>query len=44
VPLLALPQITHYLLDGLLWRRGETARLPAQRRALGFQPLPEAAR
>jgi hypothetical protein len=43
VPLLALPQITHYLLDGLLWRRGETARLPAQRRALGFSPLPEAA-
>jgi hypothetical protein len=38
VPLLALPQITHYLLDGLLWRRRETARLPAQRAAIG---LPE---
>jgi hypothetical protein len=43
VPLLALPQITHYLLDGLLWRRGETARLPAQRRALGFAPAREPA-
>jgi hypothetical protein len=36
VPLLALPQATHYLLDGFLWRRGETRRLRAQRAALGF--------
>ncbi|HEY2408257.1 MAG TPA: hypothetical protein VGI10_19755 [Polyangiaceae bacterium] len=36
VPLLAVPQVSHYVLDGLLWRRTETARLPAQRRALGF--------
>jgi hypothetical protein len=37
VPLLALPQATHYVLDGMLWRRGDTRRLPAQRRALGFR-------
>lgn len=36
VPLLAVPQITHYVLDGLLWRRAETRRVPAQRVALGF--------
>lgn len=36
VPLLALPQATHYALDGLLWRRGDTRTRPAQRRALGF--------
>jgi UPF0716 family protein affecting phage T7 exclusion len=36
VPLLALPQATHYALDGLLWRRGDTRSRPAQRRALGF--------
>ncbi|MBK7581494.1 MAG: hypothetical protein IPI67_14950 [Myxococcales bacterium] len=36
VPLLALPQATHYVLDGLLWRRGDTRSRPAQRRALGF--------
>lgn len=36
VPLLALPQATHYVLDGLLWRRGDTRTRPAQRRALGF--------
>jgi hypothetical protein len=36
VPLLALPQATHYALDGLLWRRGDTRARPAQRRALGF--------
>lgn len=36
VPLLALPQAVHYVLDGFLWRRGETRRLGAQRRALGF--------
>lgn len=33
VPLLALPQATHYLLDGLLWRRGESRELPALRAA-----------
>lgn len=36
VPFLALPQATHYVLDGLLWRRGDTRARPAQRRALGF--------
>ncbi len=36
VPLLALPQLTHYSLDAFLWRRSETRRLPAQRAALGF--------
>jgi hypothetical protein len=37
VPLLALPQAVHYLVDGLVWRRRETG--PAQRAALGFSPL-----
>jgi hypothetical protein len=37
VPLLALPQATHYLLDGVLWRRADTRRLRAQRAALGFE-------
>lgn len=36
VPLLALPQATHYALDAVLWRRGDTRTRPAQRRALGF--------
>ncbi len=27
VPLLALPQVTHYVLDGFIWRRGEAGRL-----------------
>lgn len=36
VPLLALPQATHYVLDAVLWRRGHTR--PAQARALGFRP------
>jgi hypothetical protein len=40
VPLLALPQATHYLLDGLIWRRSETRARPAQRRALGFPNMP----
>ena len=35
-PLLAVPQATHYWLDGLLWRRRATAERPAQRVALGF--------
>jgi hypothetical protein len=39
VPLLTLPQLTHYVLDGFLWRRAETRRLPAQRAALGFAEL-----
>ncbi len=34
VPLLALPQATHYALDALLWRRGEANA--AQAEALGF--------
>ncbi len=36
VPLLALPQATHYVLDGVLWRRSDSRSRPAQRRALGF--------
>ncbi len=36
VPLLALPQATHYLLDGIIWRRSETRARPEQQRALGF--------
>ena len=36
VPMLAVPQVTHYLLDAKLWRSAETRRLPAQQRALGF--------
>lgn len=38
-PLLVVPQATHYALDGLLWRRGDTAARPAQRAALGFGPV-----
>jgi hypothetical protein len=34
VPLLAVPQATHYVLDAVLWRRGDTGA--AQARALGF--------
>lgn len=34
VPLLALPQATHYALDAFLWRRRDTGK--AQARALGF--------
>ncbi len=37
VPLLALPQVTHYLLDGLLWRRAESRALAAQRAAVGLE-------
>ncbi len=40
VPLLSLPQTTHYVLDGMLWRRKDTRELPAQRRALGFATTP----
>lgn len=40
VPLLALPQATHYALDALLWRRRDTG--PAQARALGFRGAPRA--
>ena len=36
VPLLAVPQATHYVLDGLLWRQSDTRTRPAQRKALGF--------
>ena len=35
VPLLAVPQATHYVLDGLLWRRSDAATRPAQRAAVG---------
>ncbi|XYH97418.1 hypothetical protein ACMHYB_58300 [Sorangium sp. So ce1128] len=40
VPLLALPQATHYLLDAVVWRRRHTR--PAQARALGFRTGPGA--
>jgi hypothetical protein len=36
VPLLALPQLVHYALDGVLWRSRDAG--PAQARALGFAP------
>lgn len=36
VPLLALPQMTHYLLDGMLWRRKDTATSEVQQAALGL--------
>lgn len=46
VPLLAVPQATHYVLDAFLWRRSATT--PAQARAMGFrtpnEPEPRAAR
>ena len=38
VPLLTVPQGTHYVLDGLIWRRGDTRTRPSQRAALGFLP------
>jgi hypothetical protein len=38
VPLLAVPQATHYVLDAVLWRRQDTG--PAQARALGFEAPP----
>jgi len=41
VPLLSVPQATHYVLDALLWRRGDTGA--AQARALGFSRAPEPA-
>lgn len=40
VPLLSVPQATHYVLDALLWRRRDTGA--AQARALGFQGAPSA--
>ena len=42
VPLLAVPQATHYALDALLWRRRDTG--PAQARALGFRAVSPSAR
>lgn len=41
VPLLALPQSTHYVLDAVLWRRKDTGQ--AQARALGFGRAPATA-
>lgn len=37
VPLLALPQFTHYLLDGLLWRQRDSRENAAQRAAIGLE-------
>ncbi len=39
VPLLALPQVTHYLLDGFIWRTREDPALPAR---LGWRTPPGA--
>jgi hypothetical protein len=44
VPLLALPQLSHYLLDGLLWRRSESRSREAQRAAVGFDAASPPAR
>ncbi len=41
VPLLALPQSVHYVLDAVLWRRRDTGQ--AQAKALGFVASPLAA-
>jgi hypothetical protein len=41
VPLLAVPQATHYVLDAVLWRRRDTG--VAQARALGFEVAPRSA-
>ncbi len=38
VPLLAVPQATHYALDAVLWRRKDAGTATA--RALGFPPAP----
>jgi hypothetical protein len=38
VPLLAVPQLTHYVLDARLWRSAEARRLPALRRTLASRP------
>ena len=35
VAFLALPQVLHYALDGVLWRRAEAKSRPAQRSAIG---------
>jgi hypothetical protein len=40
VPLLAMPQAMHYVLDGLLWRRAESRERPAQLAALGLIESP----
>lgn len=37
VPLLALPQVTHYALDGVLWRRSDTAARRTQQLSLGYE-------
>jgi hypothetical protein len=45
VPLLALPQLTHYVLDGFIWRRrsnpsvAELVSTPASRDALDVEPV-----
>lgn len=36
VPALAMPQVMHYVLDGLLWRREQSRVRPAQLAALGL--------
>lgn len=42
VPLLAVPQATHYVLDAVLWRRRDTGA--AQARAIGFATAPSPSR
>ncbi|MEZ4226918.1 MAG: hypothetical protein R3B13_38610 [Polyangiaceae bacterium] len=36
IPLLSVPQATHYALDGILWRRGDSRARAAQRAAFGM--------
>ncbi len=36
VPVLTVPQLTHYVLDGFIWRRADSRRLRAQRAAIGL--------
>jgi hypothetical protein len=43
VPLLAVPQALHYVLDGLLWRREQSRARPAQLAALGLASSSEGA-
>ena len=40
VPLLALPQLTHYVLDGFIWRRKSNPDLVASRHALDVEAAP----
>ena len=43
VPLLALPQLTHYVLDGVFWRRGQNSELREWFGRTPSDPFPRAA-